>query len=83
MIAYFQLSGIEQCGFVKKWRAKGKTILVGLVGGDIIKRHIKKHRCNMPIQKGITFSPVVKRVSLWKHFSKWWFEKWITVWRQG
>lgn len=80
MIAYFQLSGIEQSGFVKKLNAK--TILVETVAGEIIKRHIKKHRCTMPVQRGITFDSVPRRLSRWERFSKWWFEKWIAVWKK-
>ena len=69
MIAYFQLSGIEQSGFVKKLNAK--TILVETVAGEIIKRHIRKHRCNMPVQKGVTFLPMPRRLTRWERFCKW------------
>lgn len=69
MVAYFQLSGIEQSGTVKKLNAK--TVLVELVRGETIKRHIVKHNCVMSIQKEITFPPVVKREKLWTWFVRW------------
>lgn len=60
----------------RKWmttvrKLNDKTVLVALSDGNVIKRHKVKHQCYIPVQKGITFTPMGKRISAWQKFLAW------------